>query len=258
MDKRIAFNRKTFSDDVIIDCFNNAYFKRIEIHGIDIKNNVSETYEDNEIVKERLNKGVIDKYVVAWKAGRLIGKNDEYEPQIIKDEKTGRNCYLNGYGGHIDQKSLDGYLENVKSLWDLLKDKNNFADVYSTIVNNYIDAIPDNFGSVYIINLIYFLSKGNWPIYDRFAHIALKAIVMEKHPCEIYVSGAPNKIKKYTKNKQEKPKANEDVINMYMEYLWLLDYVFGGHTFKIIGRKIDRALWVYGHAAKEYNFEIYK
>ena len=48
-------------------------------------------------------------------------------------KKTGRNCYLNGYGGHIDQISLDGYLENVKSLWDkkLLKGEKDFADVYS-------------------------------------------------------------------------------------------------------------------------------
>ena len=49
---------------------------------------------------------------------------------------------------------------------------------------------------------------------------------------------------------------NKEVIKLYMEYLWLLDYIFGGHTFDIIGRKKDRALWVYGHASEDYNFEI--
>ena len=258
MDIRKALDKNDFNDDDIINYFANAYFKKIEIEGIEIKNDVSESYEDNEIVDNRLKKGIIDEYVVAWKAGRLDGENDNYEPHIIEDKKTGRKCYLNGYGKHIDKELLDEYLKDVKLHWDnnKLEDEKDFAGVYSSIVNSI--AIPDNFGSVYIINLIYFLSKGDWPIYDRFAHIALKAIVMEKHPCEIYVSGAPAKIIKYKENEQEKIKANEEVIKMYMEYLWLMDYVFGGHTFDIIGRKKDRALWVYGHATRNYNFEVEK
>lgn len=254
MNKGIAFNKDTFTNNTIIEFFADAYFKN-NITGIEINNNVSESYENNEIVDNRLKKGIIDSYVVAWKAGRLKKEADKYEPQIITDEKTERKCYLNGYGGHIDKEELDVYLKIVKSFWDenKLKEKK-FMDVYSAIANSI--TIPDNFGSVYIINLIYFLSKGDWPIYDRFAHIALKAIIMEKHPCEIYVSGAPSKIIKYKENKQEKTKANKEVIKMYMEYLWLLDYIFGGHTFDIIGRKKDRALWVYGHASEDYNFEI--
>ena len=55
---------------------------------------------------------------------------------------------------------------------------------------------------------------------------------MEKRPNQVYVGPAPSKEKV------------ADVMNMYSEYIWLLEKLFGN---KNIGRKIDRALWVYGH-----------
>lgn len=55
---------------------------------------------------------------------------------------------------------------------------------------------------------------------------------MEKRPNQVYVDPAPSKEKV------------ADVMNIYSEYIWLLEKLFGN---KNIGRKIDRALWVYGH-----------
>ena len=93
-------------------------------------------------------------------------------------------------------------------------------------------SVPKNFGSVYIINLIYFLSKGKFPIYDKFAHKAAKALFMEKQPNEVYVGSAPEK------------NDIKNVVNLYNEYLWLLEKLFHNYS---IDRITDRALWVYGH-----------
>lgn len=89
-----------------------------------------------------------------------------------------------------------------------------------------------------MITLIYFLSGGKYPIYDKFAHIAVKALYMNENPKDIFVGGAPGK-------------GNMDqAIGMYKEYCWLLKQVFGKYD---IDRELDRALWVYGHSKKKYD-----
>lgn len=208
----------------------NAYFPKLNgngFNGITIKNNVSKYYEDEYIVKECLDKGKVNEYVVAWKAGRLL----EHEEGYTIQEKEGD--YLNGYGGHINKAELKEYLDRVRRIWDDRKLYNcdDFLSIYGLLANKEIKP-PKNFGCVYIINLIFFLSKGNWPIYDKFAHKAVKAIYMEKAPWKVYVGDAPSK---YEVN---------DVVNMYEEYIWLLENIFGKRN---IDRTTDRALWVYGH-----------
>lgn len=172
-----------------------------------------------------MDKGIIDDIVVAWKAGRLKRKGGNYEIEM----KDGN--YLNGYGRTIKSNELKDYLNKVRKIDSI--DEEKFEIEYK----KYLDAgpVPDNFGAVYIINLMYFKSSGKWPIYDKFAHKALKAILMQKSPGEIWVGDAPLKAE------------TDKVTNMYLEYCWLLNCLFGS---KAIDRKIDRALWVYGHATK--------
>ncbi len=84
------------------------------------------------------------------------------------------------------------------------------------------------------------MTKGKYPVYDSFAHKALKALYMKKAPFEIFSGIAPGK---YDVDK---------VINMYNEFLWLLNELFDTYT---IDRKLDRALWVYGHATDKYSLK---
>lgn len=219
MDKNSFMNNK--------ELYEHAYFCEEKIDGMPIKNPVERAYEETEIVDNRLRKGLVDEFVVAWKAGRLKSENGEYKIQ------TANGDYLNGYGGHIIKSQLDEYLKKVKKIWVAKKLNNcsDFLEIYEVITKEA--NAPKNFGTVYIINLIFFLSKGEWPIYDKFAHKAVKAIYMEKAPWKVYVGEAPDK---HNVN---------DVVNMYEEYIWLLEKVFGK---KNIDRETDRALWVYGHA----------
>ncbi len=219
-----------------INLLEQAYFGKKKVKGISIKNSVDRKYEDDEIVKKRLEKGIIDEWVVAWKAGRI--KNSKIE---MLDGN-----YLNGYGRQMDKEKTDCFLqavsENCKDIeWINAKDPKWIIDNFSKIYKKVIDSapIPDFFGAVYIINLIFFMSGGILPIYDKFAHKALKALLMGKRPCEVYVGPAP-----------EDKRNVDEVSAMYMEYLWLLEKTMGKHS---IDRKTDRALWVFGHADSEWN-----
>ena len=194
-----------------------------------IKNPTEENME--RMIEKDLDNGEINDKVVAWKAGQLIKNGSEYEPKKLNGN------YINGYGNEINKESLDLYLDNLSKDWNKLGDveKGDFSELYKIACGC---GVPKFFGTVYIINLIYFLSKKKWPIYDKFAHKALKSLFMDKNPYEIYVDSAPGK------------KDINNVVNMYNEFLWLLNELFGEIS---IERKLDRALWVYGHAGEDFD-----
>ena len=147
--------------------------------------------------------------MVSWKAGRLI--EDKDNPGDFVPAKNKNGDYYTGYGTSIDSEELENYLTTVEKRWIGLTsvEQEQFSEIYTKLVQDIF--VPKNFGSVYIINLIYFLSKGRFPIYDKFAP-------------------GKNDI--------------ENVVNMYSEYLWLLEKLFHKYS---IDRITDRALWVYGH-----------
>lgn len=98
----------------------------------------------------------------------------------------------------------------------------------------------EGIGPVYAITLLYFITKGEYPIYDRFAHIALKQIE----------SGASfdNVIQDISLGHEFHAYSTkiEKIYNDYQEfYINCLTEIFGEEY--QTNRDIDRALWVYGH-----------
>ena len=95
-------------------------------------------------------------------------------------------------------------------------------------------------GTVYLITLMYFISRGSYPIYDRFAKKAIDAIVNEVKPGGVI------------KERQLPDKTSEKFCkimkNEMKEYICNLEAVFGS-DYK--DRDVDRALWVYGHMFKK-------
>lgn len=103
----------------------------------------------------------------------------------------------------------------------------------------------ERIGPVYAITLLYFLSKGDYPIYDRFAHIAIKAICEEK-TFESLVTD-----KELRKEFNPDIRNAEKVFECYkMHYMDRLYNVFDRRAYKE-SRNIDRALWAYGHLFSE-------
>ena len=174
-------------------------------------------FEDN-VILPLLNAGNIDLNVVLWKNNKVMG---DYNPET-DTLPNARGKAMVGINAYIERINNEMVANNH------IVGPQNIQQSFVFLSNDS----PVNFGTVNIINLMFFLSSGQIPIYDQFAHIAAKAIYFEKHPNEIYVGGAPQK--------SEITKA----VNMLNEYMYLLTQIFGTYS---ITRQQDRALWAYGH-----------
>lgn len=103
----------------------------------------------------------------------------------------------------------------------------------------------NSIGPVYLITLMYFISRGKYPIYDRFAMIAL---------CAIHEGVKPGgKIDYKGLSSVKKLLINDDPDFGYQRYIDLLNETFSKDELFPDGvpcRNVDRALWVYGHYFK--------
>ncbi len=215
--------------------------------------------ELEEYITKKLLEGRYDEEAFAWKAGKL--KWGDNKPELP-------NEWVNGNGGKItknkeefDKESFSIYLEGKLREIDFdnykgkVQDREGLKVFYEKVKDTYD---LENFGTVNIINAMFFLSKGAIPIYDRFAHMAVKALYMNKAPVEIFVADAPGK-NDHAPGKGNEYKNYSLAVNVLDEYMWLLKKVFpdeineNGEMY--ISRELDQALWVYGHAYKNF-FDI--
>ena len=93
-------------------------------------------------------------------------------------------------------------------------------------------------GTVYLITLLFFLSHGKYPIYDRFAMNSLMAIENDVAPEPNTIPELPAKWDRGFATLCDRE---------YGEYIDKLNSL--GMDYKS-DRRIDRALWVYGHGIK--------
>lgn len=93
-------------------------------------------------------------------------------------------------------------------------------------------------GPVYAITLLFFLSKGCYPIYDKYAHIALKVILDHMDYTGIVTD---SDISREFHNSSHSKRYPHD----YKAYIDKMKAVFGEKYIK--DRRIDQALWTYGH-----------
>lgn len=242
-----------FDEIVFVDYFKGDYYldEPEKDFVCDIKNKSSRFIEKE--IGRIIKKGIKNKQEVArllaWKIGKIDHKKSEKESN---DEKT-VFVYKNGWT-NIEKQALDN-----KSLVNLRSKEKDFpiGEIASYIVNNrgilkqmaqkddpkeFFETISKKrfkgLGTVYIFTLLFFFSKGKYPIYDQFAHKAAKAIILNKSPKDVFVG--------YPPSKTEIDKA----LSMYSEYRCFLSLIFGDSG---IDRDQDRALWVYGHSKKKYS-----
>ena len=225
------------------------------------------------VIKRILTTGIQDRQdlarVLAWKIGKINHKCTEKKNAHLGDSKDdgicdsisfeysrcwekceckGENVTIKAYGRNV---SLD-----LDSLFYLINEN---RGILSKTTPMEPDSIRDSMqilresrikgiGTVYWITILYFMTHGECPIYDRFAMYALKAgekrIMPDRH----------KKVKLQdvllVPSKEEKKVLHiADVDGFYKQYVELL-----GET-KIDYKKcrnLDRALWVYGHSFVPY------
>lgn len=165
---------------------------------------------------------------IAWKAGRL------------KVDKEGRYAWdgKNGMGNTIE--NVDSYIEKInENSADIcgMLDRGDVKSAYERLLSLNKECKVKQLGAVYMITLIFFLSKGKYPIYDKFAHKAALAIDSDENPADVSVKPAPDKA------------AVNKVLELYEDYRCLLNRVFNKCE---LSREEDQALWVYGHSKVKY------
>ena len=154
--------------NLFVETYSKKYFA-------DYPNN--RKYNDEKDIVDMCTNGKFDFKCVAWKIGR------DYDEYHIKYEKG--EAIPNGYGNLIDGGKLKEFLIEISNnqKLSLIFAEGDFSKKKIEEAFKILSAIaPPNFGTVYIITVMYFLSKGKIPIYDQFAHKAIKAILFEKKP----------------------------------------------------------------------------
>jgi len=200
------------------------------------------------ITNKRLKKGIFDNYSLAWKSGKVFWQNNTL---CLKDSFISDGTYRNGYGSPINIQDFENYCNTLNCISQSDWKNLTFEDLYSSIVKSS----PINLGPVYICTSIFFKTKGNLPIYDQFAHKAIRALICEMKPSDIYIGSNPGKTE------------INKVVTMYNEYYQLVGKLQFDDAFRtefgdlskrnteFISRKFDQALWVYGHCFNSW-FDI--
>ena len=234
--KKVQEFVSTFSPLYFEDC-DWKYRKDVEKE-YKIKINHSVKRKDENDILGFLENAKQDIKTIKWKLGVDINCSDssiKTRYKTFKGEKLISYCKsTNNKAGEYDY-SNEGILDTYKSLCDELE-------------SNSITG----FGSVNIINSMFFLSGGEVPIYDYYANAAVKALLYNCSPTETYIPEAPGRYD-HPRNAKEERLA----VNLLREYKLLLHEVFGeagciNQSGMYISRDLDRALWVYGHAAQKW------
>ena len=172
--------------------------------------------------------------ILRWKLGRIDHKESQRQGKPIKRNADNAFITYDGHGRETDVKELCCYVS--KNL-GYLRSLNSKQQVLNKLVD---DCNTQNIGTVYLITPLYFITKMEYPIYDRFAAIAIEAITEGKKPGEeLHYKELPQKNEKSFRSLID----NES--SQYQRYINQL-YAQFEEGYKQT-RDIDRALWVYGH-----------
>lgn len=176
-------------------------------------------------------------HILAWKIGKLKHYECENENKFVyhKDWKNAENMDVKIRNKKFDIRVFSDYIaENIDCIESLYKKNPQSA------LNKLNEGSVEGIGPVYLITMLYFITKRECPIYDRFAMKAIEAIVNDAKPgSDIKEKQLPDKnSKKFGKIMETEMK----------EYIDDLKDIFG-NDYK--DRNVDRALWVYGHMFKK-------
>lgn len=200
-----------------------------------------------DIVMEDMRSGTFGETAFAWKSGKICwddgAERIKFRPEFEHIDDC-QKYYRNGYGKPVCQDAFNQYcngLEERKTEILLKIESKSWDEAYCSALFK----APKNFGPVNIINAMFFISSGAAPIYDSFAHKAVRALAMNIAPKNVFMGANPDKTD------------TESVMRMYGEYMCLLKKLFPEYIYKdgsneFIPRELDRALWVYGHSDRAW------
>jgi hypothetical protein len=167
---------------------------------------------------------------MAWKIGGLIDHRGSEAHQKIE--------YLQNWPAALTAAGQYGTRDFSRSIPFLANSMSTLLKQISQGNPRYLfDLVPQlaGFGNVYILTVLFFVSHGRFPIYDRYAHIAAEAIAQDLRPDS----------RVHYRDLQK-----WDDYDRYMDLLRAINKARPeqpGSASMFISRPVDRALWVYGH-----------
>ncbi len=235
-----------------------SYNSAEKVNALGAGNRVSpvDWYSEQYIYENKLLEGRFDELAFAWKSGKFRIVNNQIRRELFETTDGHGNPAYRSIHRNISIVEFDTYMANTISRL-IEEERFNNIRIGDNAINNYemlselYDLTrtnsPNYFGPVYVITVMYCLSRGALPIFDSKAFTAIKALFYDVSPYHIYVENS-------------NPGKNDtlQVINKYYEYINLLKIVFPDMIYyegseEFISRDLDRALWVYGHARRDAN-----
>lgn len=247
---------KYYSEDYFLDNKNQVHIPYLRRSSRDIEKEITAILKDG--IKEKRDVARI----LAWKIGKIKHRKslDEGQFRYSDDWMNVESCAEQLDGAvRLYSKNIKNFpigriasylLENRDSLESRAKGASSEAQ---EVLDMLKDEDFDRIGTVYMITLLYFISRGKYPIYDRFAMLALSAIDSEKSPKPGEKVCVDVKFKELpSKESSRFATIMDNEISIYKEKF---NEVFGVYKESItpnlteieLKRKFDQALWVYGH-----------
>ncbi len=217
------------------------------------------SYIAENIIDNILKNGIQTKKdvynVLAWKLdGINMNKTNSSGDIHYKGENWifSKSLIQGNYrGGKIDLTDYLEFLTDDK----LLEIKNAAADNGAKTLD-LLNTTTKGIGSVCLITLLYFFNQGKkYPIYDKYAHIALK-VILSDIPILIGSVIIDKEISKPFSDKKTKDFGKVIMQGKYKEFMKCIDKIKENTGVDYYtSRSIDRALWAYGHLFREPNIE---
>lgn len=188
-----------------IDFYSKCYYM---FNNKDVEDTIEKLLRKDELSAEDIF------MILAWKIGKISHEKSTKDNLAFHKGWNKEKLETNVYGRNL----------NIEGICKKLRELNNATlDCYLDAFNGFV-----GLGPVYIITLRFFVTKGQEPIYDRFAYRALHAIEDGTSPKTI----------------KEKELTFKNAVKQYGDYCDLLKKVFSDNWNK---RSVDKALWAYGH-----------
>ena len=201
--------------DIFLDFYSKSYYLTAnhEVETLITQLIGKETYSETDVFR-----------IIAWKTGNILSfKSKE---NAIKYKEGWIEETLSGY--------IYGYILNIKELTKMINETpakpEEFLSKIAPCKVLSKKGVSKALGNVYAITFLYFKSNGSCPFYDSFAQKAITAIANKKAP--------PYKI--------ENPSYDfSSFKSIYYAFCSEVKAVFPDYSSH--HRRIDQALWVYGH-----------
>ena len=237
-------NGKEISAEEFVEKYSDDYYLKENgeqslVPGLDRNSRFVE-----KTISEILRKGIQNEQdvarIIAWKVAKIKQRESEENQQFIyaSDWANAEQLTVTRYSNTFP---LDTIAHDITS--DIKRLEKLATEDPQEFLNDINKAEYKGMGSVYLITLLYFLSKGKYPIYDQFAMKALSAIKGNIIPksgeivdVDVEFTDLPVKESKGFKHVME----NEMDI-----YIGMLNETFGDKW--KTDRRYDQALWAYGH-----------